>query len=123
MYSWGFFFIMSATLFSLIVCKTQGNWKPRPAPGAFRAALAESRALLPYVAVAALVIVSIWVVLGLKFNEYSAPLILPLVMLALVLLDSGAVMRSRARPSLRYSGAVAPPRPAIQRCILEHCLR
>ncbi|MAK49503.1 TRAP transporter large permease subunit [Marinobacter sp.] len=90
MYSWGFWvFIMSATLFSLIVCKTQGNWKPRPAPGAFRAALAESRALLPYVAVAALVIVSIWVVLGLKFNEYSAPLILPLVMLAVVLLDSG----------------------------------
>ena len=40
-------------------------------------------------AVAALVILSIWVVLGLKFNEYSAPLILPLVMLALVLLDSG----------------------------------
>jgi TRAP-type C4-dicarboxylate transport system permease large subunit len=90
MYSWGFWvFIMSATLFSLIVCKTQGNWKPRPAPGAFRAALLESRALLPYVAVAALVILSIWVVLGLKFNEYSAPLILPLVMLALVLLDSG----------------------------------
>jgi TRAP-type C4-dicarboxylate transport system permease large subunit len=90
MYSWGFWvFIMSATLFSLIVCKTQGNWKPRPAPGAFRAALSESRALLPYVAVAALVILSIWVVLGLKFNEYSAPLILPLVMLALVLLDSG----------------------------------
>jgi TRAP-type C4-dicarboxylate transport system permease large subunit len=90
MYSWGFWvFIMSATLFSLIVCKTQGNWKPRPAPGAFRAALAESRALLPYVLVAALVILSVWIVLGLKFNEYSAPLILPLVMLALVLLDSG----------------------------------
>ncbi|WP_372996280.1 TRAP transporter large permease subunit [Marinobacter sp.] len=94
MYGWGFWvFILSASLFSLIVCKTQGNWKPRPAPGAFRAALAESRALLPYVIVAALVIVSIWIVLGLKFNEYSAPLILPLVMLALVALDSGSDSR------------------------------
>ncbi|MEE3116553.1 MAG: C4-dicarboxylate ABC transporter, partial [Pseudomonadota bacterium] len=38
MYGWGFWvFIMSASLFSLIVCKTQGNWKPRPAPGALRA--------------------------------------------------------------------------------------
>ena len=90
MYGWGFWvFIMSATLFSLIVCKTEGNWKPRPAPGAFRAAVANLRPLLPYVLVAAVVIVAIWGLLGLQFNEYSAPLILPLVMLALVLLDAG----------------------------------
>ena len=90
MYGWGFWvFIMSATLFSLIVCKTQGNWKPRPAPGAFRAAVRQTRPLLPYVIVAALVIMAVWVILGLQFNEYSAPLILPLVMLALVLLDAG----------------------------------
>ncbi|MFO7527502.1 MAG: TRAP transporter large permease subunit, partial [Marinobacter sp.] len=90
MYSWGFWvFIMSASLFSLIVCKTQGNWKPRPAPGALRAAIGETRALLPYVVVGAIVIMAIWAILGLKFNEYSAPLILPLVMLALVLLDAG----------------------------------
>lgn len=90
MYGWGFWvFIMSASLFSLIVCKTEGNWKPRPAPGALRAAVGETRALLPYVVVGAIVILAIWVILGLKFNEYSAPLILPLVMLALVLLDAG----------------------------------
>ncbi|WP_372986213.1 TRAP transporter large permease subunit [Marinobacter sp.] len=90
MYGWGFWvFLMSASLFALIVCKTEGNWKPRPAPGAFRAAIGETRALLPYVIVGAIVIVAIWIILGLKFNEYSAPLILPLVMLALVLLDAG----------------------------------
>ncbi len=97
LYGWGFWvFIMSATLFSLVVCKTQGNWKPRPAPGAFRAALRESRALVPYVLVGALVILAIWAILGLKFNEYSAPLILPLVMLALVLLDSTQANRTES---------------------------
>ena len=45
--------------------------------------------LVPYALTAAAVIFAIWVVLGLKFNEYSAPMILPLVMLALVVLDSG----------------------------------
>jgi len=112
LYGWGFWvFIMSATLFSLVVCKTQGNWKPRPAPGAFRAALGESRALVPYVIVGALVILAIWGVLGLKFNEYSAPLILPLVMLALVLLDSGggnrAVGETRSQAFWNRSSAAA----------------
>ena len=90
MYGWGFWvFIMSATLFSVVVCKTQGNWKPRPAPGAFRKSLAQLRPLVPYAIVTAVVILAIWVILGLGFNEYSAPMILPLVMLALVYLDSG----------------------------------
>ncbi|MBR9871556.1 MAG: TRAP transporter large permease subunit [Gammaproteobacteria bacterium] len=89
MYGWGFWvFIMSASLFSFIVCKTEGNWKPRPAPGALRESLRATKPLIPYVAVAAAVILAIWVILGLKFNEYSAPLILPLVMLAIVMLDS-----------------------------------
>jgi TRAP-type C4-dicarboxylate transport system permease large subunit len=90
MYGWGFWvFILSASLFSFIVCKTEGNWKPRPAPGAFRLALKQLLPLVPYALTAAAVIFAIWVVLGLKFNEYSAPMILPLVMLALVVLDSG----------------------------------
>ncbi|PHQ26911.1 C4-dicarboxylate ABC transporter [Marinobacter guineae] len=89
LYGWGFWvFIMSATLFSLVVCKTEGNWKPRPAPGAFRESIRRMKALMPYALVAAVVILAIWVVLGLQFNEYSAPLILPLVMLALVFLDA-----------------------------------
>ncbi|MFB2703346.1 MULTISPECIES: TRAP transporter large permease subunit [Marinobacter] len=90
MYGWGFWvFILSASLFSFIVCKTEGNWKPRPAPGALRLALKQLLPLVPYALTAAAVIFAIWVVLGLKFNEYSAPMILPLVMLALVVLDSG----------------------------------
>ncbi|MDK9557118.1 TRAP transporter large permease subunit [Marinobacter sp. M216] len=102
MYSWGFWvFIMSASLFSLIVCKTQGNWKPRPAPGAFRASLVQMKPLVPYVLVGAAVILAIWAILGLKFNEYSAPMILPLVMLALVFLDAGSDRRELGETRLR----------------------
>ncbi|HET8801072.1 MAG TPA: TRAP transporter large permease subunit [Marinobacter sp.] len=94
MYGWGFWvFIMSALLFSFVVCKTEGNWKPRPAPGAFRASVGQLRPLLPYVMVAAGVILAVWLILGLQFNEYSAPLILPLVMLALVYLDASPANR------------------------------
>lgn len=102
MYGWGFWvFIMSASLFSLVVCKTQGNWKPRPAPGAFRASLAQMKPLIPYALVAATVILAIWAILGLKFNEYSAPMILPLVMLALVFLDAGDSSRETGESRLQ----------------------
>ncbi|MBH86284.1 MAG: C4-dicarboxylate ABC transporter [Alteromonadaceae bacterium] len=103
MYGWGFWVFMgSASLFSLIVCKTQGNWKPRPQEGAFAEAGRRLLPLLPYVLTAAFVIGLIRVVLGLSFNEYSAPMILPIVMLALVFLDASTdnrpseVTRSRA---------------------------
>ncbi|GGE56711.1 membrane protein [Streptosporangium jomthongense] len=102
MYGWGFWvFIMSATLFSLIVCKTEGNWRPRPAAGALKASLHQLKPLLPYVAVAAGVIVAIYGVLGLSFNEYSAPLILPLVMLALVYLDADSSSRDDTETRLQ----------------------
>lgn len=112
MYGWGFWvFMMSATLFSIIVCKTQGNWKPRPAPGAFREALKQFRPLAPYAAVAIGVILAIWIILGLGFNEYSAPMILPLVMLALVYMDAGKDSRndgeSRSRAFWNRSTAAA----------------
>lgn len=101
MYDWGFWvFIMSASLFSLIVCKTEGNWRPRPAPGALNASLQQLKPLLPYVALAVGVIFAIYAVLGLSFNEYSAPLILPLVMLALVFL--GADSDSREVDETRF---------------------
>ncbi|SFM39146.1 TRAP transporter large permease subunit [Marinobacter zhejiangensis] len=90
MYSWGFWvFLMSAGLFSFIVCKTEGNWKPRPVPGAFRESVAQLKPLIPYALTAGGVILAVWLILGLGFNEYSAPMILPLVMLALVFLDAG----------------------------------
>ena len=89
LYGWGLWvFLLSAFLFTFVVCKTEGNWKPRPVPGAFRQAVSQLRPLLPYALTAAGVIVTIWLLLDLRFNEYSAPLILPLVMLALVFLDA-----------------------------------
>ncbi|WP_417566360.1 TRAP transporter large permease subunit [Marinobacter sp.] len=102
LYGWGLWvFIMSATLFSLVVCKTEGNWKPRPAPGAFRESVRRMKPLMPYVLLGAVVILAIWGVLGLQFNEYSAPLILPLVMLALVFLDAGRDNRGERETRLQ----------------------
>src|SRR5690554_1092700 len=80
---------MSPPLSSSTSSRPEGTGKPRPAPGAFRAAVRELGPLIPYALTAAAVILVIWVVLGLQFNEYSAPLILPLVMLAVVMLDAG----------------------------------
>lgn len=98
MYGWGFWvFMMSATLFSIVVCKTQGNWRPSPQKGATKEALLRLRPLIPYVIGIAIVIGLIWLLLGLKFNEYSAPLILPLVMLALVFLDTKEESRRNQR--------------------------
>ena len=94
MYSWGFWiFIMSATLYSIVVCTTHGNWRPKPVPGAGREFLKLLRPLLPYVITGAVVIIAVRVILGLKFNEFTAPLILPVLMLALVALDSGKANR------------------------------
>lgn len=90
MYGWGIWvFLLSATLFTIVVCKMEGNWRPHPAPGALRESLRRFRPLAPYALTAAAVIGAIWLLLDLRFNEYSAPLILPLVMLALVYLDAG----------------------------------
>ncbi|MDX1635263.1 MAG: TRAP transporter large permease subunit [Marinobacter sp.] len=112
LYGWGLWvFLLSAFLFTFVVCKTEGNWKPRPVPGAFRESLSHFRPLLPYALTAAAVIVSIWLLLDLGFNEYSAPLILPLVMLALVFLDANKDSRepgeSRARAFWTRSTAAA----------------
>lgn len=98
MYGWGFWvFMMSATLFSIVVCKTQGNWRPSPQKGAAKEALRRLGPLTPYVIGVVIVIGLIWLLLGLQFNEYSAPLILPLVMLALVFLDTKAESRQTKR--------------------------
>lgn len=91
LYSVGFWvFILSASLFSFTVCATEGEWKPR-AISKRKAAMASLRALkplIPYVIMIAAVVVFFTLVLGVRFNEYTAPMILPVVMLMLVLMDS-----------------------------------
>jgi len=90
LYGTGFWvFLMSASLFSIMVCKLEGNWRPKPEPGAMKKALANFRPLLPHALVAAGVIGFLYMMLDLGFNEFTAPLILPLVMLAMAFMDAG----------------------------------
>ncbi|TVP57069.1 MAG: TRAP transporter large permease subunit [Halomonadaceae bacterium] len=91
LYSVGFWvFILSASLFSFTVCATEGEWKPR-AISKRRAAMESLRALkplIPYVVMIIAVVLFFRMVLGVRFDEYTAPMILPVVMLMLVLMDS-----------------------------------
>ena len=101
LFGWGFWvFILSASLFSFMVCRNEGEWKPRVVNR--REALMQSlralKPLTPYVVVIAVVLVAFWLLLGMRFNEFSAPVMLPIIMMALVWLDSRE-RQSRGRTS------------------------
>lgn len=91
LYNVGFWvFILSACLFSFMVCTTEGEWKPR-AISKRKAAMESLRALkplIPYVLMIAAVVLFFRWVLGVSFDEYNAPMVLPVVMMMLVLMDS-----------------------------------
>lgn len=92
LYGWGFWiFLMSACLFSFVVWRDEKRWLPDNLDfaSALRASVREARGLLPYVAIFLGTIVAFWVILDLKFTDNSAPLILPVIMLAMVLMDAG----------------------------------
>ena len=91
MYAWGnAVFLMTATLFSLILWKTEDRWWPTDVD--WRQAMRESvralRPLLPHVLIFVVGLVAFRVLLDLAFNDNSAPLILPIIMLALVFHDA-----------------------------------
>jgi len=83
-------FILSASLFSFMVCASEGEWKPRVIDKrqALKETLQALKPLIPYVIMIAVVVVLFAQVLGVRFNEYTAPTILPIIMMALVLMDS-----------------------------------
>ncbi|MFE8072206.1 TRAP transporter large permease subunit [Marinobacteraceae bacterium S3BR75-40.1] len=91
LYGWGYgVFLFSALLFTLIVCRSEGRWKPdfSNRQAKMQASLQALKPLWIYVAVSVLVIAGFAVLLDLSFNEHSAPMILPIIMLAFVFLDA-----------------------------------
>lgn len=102
-------YLFSASLFATIVCWSEKEWKPRVLnkQKALRESLVALRALVPYALVFILSILAFQILLDLKFNEYSAPLILPLVMFAIVYLDAKDVKQGRMRAFWARSAAAA----------------
>ena len=91
LYGWGFWvFLMSACLFSFVVWRDEKRWLPEnlDAGKALRESISALRYLVPHVVLFAVVIFLFWFLLDLSFTENTAPLILPVIMLALVFLDT-----------------------------------
>ena len=83
LYDWGFIvFLMSASIFSsFVLFKNKGPLiGTKSIPDSFKAMLHASTKLVPYITLGLIVVVGFNLILGVQFNEYSAPLILPIVL-------------------------------------------
>jgi TRAP-type C4-dicarboxylate transport system permease large subunit len=90
LFGWGFWvFILSATIFTLMVTRSEKEWRPRVSNPrlAMKQSLRALKPLIPDVTLIAVIVFLFWFVLGMKFNEFSAPTMLPIIMMALVALD------------------------------------
>ncbi|XOZ35008.1 TRAP transporter large permease subunit [Halomonadaceae bacterium KBTZ08] len=90
LFGWGFWvFLLSAIIFTLIVTRSEKEWRPRVSHPrlAMKQSLKALRALIPDVILIAVIVGLFQLVLGMAFNEFSAPTILPIIMMALVVLD------------------------------------
>ena len=91
LYHWGtLVFLGSACLFCFVVWLDERRWLPENLDA--RKALSESlnatRALIPYVLIFIGTILAFWLILDLKFTDNTAPLILPIIMLGMIILDA-----------------------------------
>ncbi len=104
LFDWGVHvYMLSAALFVFYVYMTRkstpGFEKPAVAmPGFFRALVP----LLPYAAIGAIVVLIYSRLIGVGFNEFSAPIILPLMMLFVLVYD-------RARAKRKHRQAIKDP--------------
>ncbi len=90
LFGWGFWvFILSATIFTLMVTRSEKEWRPRVQNPrlAMKQSLRALRALIPDVIMIVVMVLLFWFLLGMTFNEFTAPMMLPIIMIALVALD------------------------------------
>jgi TRAP-type C4-dicarboxylate transport system permease large subunit len=89
LYGWGVWvYALTAVLFAIVVVLTRTSpLKVAPVAEALPASLRNLGPLMPYFAVALLVLVLYGVGLGSSIDEHTAPLIFPVVFLALILLE------------------------------------
>ncbi len=110
LFHWGFFvFLLTSTLFFLAsqLRRTQREQVEVPMV-ALRAMLKESIHVVPYVATAIALVVFYAMALDTSLNEISAPTIMPVLMLLLLIVDKWL---ARRRPATSIAAAPAPAMP------------
>lgn len=90
LFGWGFWvFLLSAIIFTLMVTRSEKEWRPRVENPrlAMKQSLRALKPLVPDVILIAVIVLLFWFLLGMTFNEFTAPMMLPIIMIALVALD------------------------------------
>ena len=89
LYSWGkWVFVLSAALFAVGVVLTRDNPLHMATPkAAFPGMMRAIRALVPYIVVCVALLLGYWLVLDAGLDEHTAPLILPVLLLAVMAIE------------------------------------
>ena len=102
LFGWGIWvFVLTATLFALVVLTVnrQSQFNLAPSSEAFPATIQALRPLVPYVLVIALVVLFYRLALDVRMDEFSAPRLLPVIMLAILVYEHVSLKSRRGRAS------------------------
>lgn len=102
LFGWGIWvFVLTATLFALVVLTVnrQSQLNLAPSSEAFPATIQALRPLVPYVLVIALVVLFYRLALDVRMDEFSAPRLLPVIMLAILVYEHVSLKNRRGRAS------------------------
>jgi len=90
MFHWGgWVFLLTSSLFLLVswVLNRQEGFKLAPASEALPEMVSRLKPLIPYVLVIGAVVFFYWLLLGVKMDEFSAPRILPIIMIGILIYE------------------------------------
>ena len=90
MFHWGgWVFMLTSSLFLLVslIVNRQKGFQLAPASEALPEMVSRLKPLVPYVLVIAAVVFFYWLLLGVKMDEFSAPRILPIIMLGILIYE------------------------------------
>ena len=99
LFGWGIWvFVLTATLFGIVATTVnrQSQFNLAPSSEAFPASIRALRPLLPYVLVIVSVVLLYRFALDVKMDEFSAPRLLPVIMLSILLYEHVSRKRERA---------------------------
>ncbi|WP_323750501.1 TRAP transporter large permease subunit [Marinobacter sp.] len=102
LFGWGIWvFVLTATLFGIVATTVnrQSQFNLAPSAEAFPASLRALRPLAPYVLVIVSVVLLYRFALDVKMDEFSAPRLLPVIMLSILLYEHVSRKRQRAAAS------------------------